>query len=228
MRHLSLMMLCAGLLTLALTHAAVAQQTCDQPDEEGCVGIDILNLKFDPTHPVMTGLDQPYTSDDEHRRRILEVGLSLWKAVKAGAAFEAAPQTYTVCMWNVGTLSVSYMSEWRLPSGARNDIGVQRHVVTEVDPRTEECEVVFDPSWDLGQAQRAFEVTVVGPGSGLQIPWETIGARTYILICAENSNGIYPNRQNGAEEGHWLTPEYLNSSVVHGAVSILVPFLSRE
>ena len=195
--------------------------SCVQTEQEGCIELDLLNIAWDPDNPGLKGLDRPPANQTERAHRVTQLGRKLYDGWKADSFKAADPQTYTVYIWDPAKyVSVSLMNQYR-PIG-KDGANVTRHPVEEVS--TDSFQAAFDPSNDLGKPDRAFRVTATSGVVAFQVPWEFIGTRTYVLICGSDRN-IYPNRQT-ANEGQWITPEYLNYMRGNGAEYALIPFVS--
>lgn len=214
----------SGCSTVSLAPSATTASshiTCERTEQVGCLELDVLNVEWNAQHSLMQGRDRPFASQEERYKVVTTLGPDLYKAYKAGAVKASKDRTFTIYMWNVGKVPTSHMASYRLDGQTLTKVGVAE-VTGKQGP-------VFDPITDLGAPDRVFQVEAKGQkpiGAALQIPWSMVTSRTYILICAGDNLGVYPNRIS-ANEGHWLTPEYLASARKLGWEYMVIPFLSK-
>ncbi len=211
-----------GTVPLAPTASTVdSHMKCERTEQVGCLELDVLNVQFDAGNPLMAARDRPFTSQEERYKVVTTLGPDLYKGYKAGTVKASKDRTFTIYMWNVGKVPTSHMASYRLNGQTLTKLSVAE-VAGKQGP-------VFDPLTGLGSPDRVFQVEAKGQkpiGAALQIPWSMVGERTYILICTGDASGVYPNRVT-ANEGHWLTPEYLASMRKRGWEYVLLPFLSK-
>lgn len=212
---------CASPVVSGPVHVA-----CTTPRQKGCIQIDVLNARWDGSNPIMVGLDQPYHDDVERRRRVKSIGPDVWEGYKAGTVQAAGSRIFLVYMWNMDTsVSASHMAAYR-----RNGSSPQGLVKVPVENTWRYSVPQFDPVSNLGRPTTVFRVHADGKdsiGVAFQFPWSAVTEKTYILVCTEDRASVYPNRIT-ADEGLWITPEYLNAAKERGWVYIIIPFLSKR
>lgn len=215
------------LLSLFVATNAFANEVamkCEKTEQKGCLEIDILNAKWDETHPAMKDLDSPVASQDERYRRVTTLGGVVWKEFKAGKVRASGPRTFLVYMWNIDTkVSADHMSAYKQVGPTPS--GLSKVALVDVTGKAPNPKV--DPVSNLGLPAMVVQVKADDIGAALQFPWGMVTATTYILVCAEDRLSVYPNRIT-ATEGLGLTPEYLNAAKGKAWNYMLVPFLSKD
>jgi hypothetical protein len=62
--------------------------------------------------------------------------------------------------------------------------------------------------------------------ASIQLPTHFFGPKTYVLVCAVDQKGVYPNRAEN--KGMWITPEQLALAKEKRAKGVMVLFLSED
>lgn len=175
-----------GLLFFGWTDGALAIQPCVESEQEGCVEIDILAVRYDPKNELLVGLvSNAYDSAD--------VASKVYEGVKRGTiALAEEGVGISLYFWGVDLqVPVSSMASYE-SNGERGSV-----VVAKIPENGDE---VFP---DLGAPQAAYNLKVQKGKGAFQIPWAYISDETYALLCTPDSGSLYPS--SGNFEGGWIS-----------------------
>lgn len=173
---------------------------CDTQQQKGCLEIRVGNYKYDATNPLMVGLDRPPASQEERQRRVQFLAPLLWKEYQEGKVTPASGRTVLVMFWNVQSVSVANMSAYRI-SVADNQY---RHTVAKVQVNNVTGKVAT-PVADTAIAKFGHPSLVVrlavDLAGSIQVPYSMFTGETYMMVCTEDGQTVYPLKVGGANQG---------------------------
>lgn len=198
---------------LQATYAA----ECTRPKQDGCWELVALNVAWEESNPLLRGLDKSSVNGDERLDRAEHLGKKLWRAQHEGAVHAAGPASFLVFIWNGG--EVVSPTGFRV-TGSRT---IESYTAENVTGKVTATEM---KGYDKPTA--VYRVKTDGVSASILLPRNTLNDKTFIIICREGKNGVYPNTTN-LHQGHAIAPETLNwypSQGVDG-MRTLVPFISK-
>lgn len=187
----------------------ITQGTCNRPGQAECWDLAILAVEHSQSS-LFQGLDKPAANNDERSVRQSDLGPAVWRGLKDGSITSAGPQKYIVMMWNVGEgtpmgTRINNCDEQDRQKGCRHHV-TKPISIQEVSGMLKPLN--FDPSAGVSnQPDRAYRIESGGFSPiavSLIFPRSMITSETYILICSEGGNPIYPSKQRN--EGLWGGP----------------------
>lgn len=211
-------MLVGFVLAIAFASTAFAQQ-CAKPEAPGCWELVVLNAQWDPSNPLMKGLDQRATAGLDRQERAQFLGPKIWHAQHAGTVKQAGPRSFIVMMWNTNSAVTDAQVTGYKMNAAKTQANrtVPENVTGKIVP----------PKSDLGAPERVYRIHSDGISTSLQFPWELVTPKTVIIVCSEDRFGVYPNKVT-LNQGHLINSESLAWLRNKGSTRGLMPFLSTQ
>lgn len=215
--------LLVGLVLTFIAGTAFAEPPCPKIEHPGCWELVALNVQWDPSNPLMKGLDdrpdhgrQTEQAGLERQQRAQFLGPQIWHAQHAGKVQAGPDGNYLVFIYKGNTnIPDQHVTGFKMnrERTASNRI-VPENVTGKVKSAT-----------GLGEPTKVYRIRAEGISVSIQFPWEMIGPETSIIICREDRLGIYPNKVT-LNQGHLISPESFKFLRAKGSVRGLMPFLS--
>ena len=183
---------------------------CEHQLQDKCWELRVLNVKSNPNSAGQAGLDKPYTSEVERKRRVQGLAPEMWKGFVEGKEQASQPRSFLIAIFGGNPVSVANMASYRV-NGANNTF---RHSVTKVKVEDVTGKVDLKMSdaakAKYGQPTGVYRIRTEGDvsiGASLQFPWSVVTEKTNILICSEDKLTVYPSAETN--QGLWWTSDYL-------------------
>ncbi|MFZ2252886.1 MAG: hypothetical protein WAW13_01780 [Minisyncoccia bacterium] len=214
-----------GLVLTIMAASGFAQQ-CAKPNVKECWELVALNVQWDSSNPIMTGLDerpdhakQTEQAGLERQQRMRDLGPQLWHAQHAGAVKQAKARSFIVMFWNSNpAITDAQVTGFKMNS--------EKTSVNRIVPENVTGKIVA-PKGMGSEPDRVYRIYADGISTSLQFPWALITAQTKIIVCAEDKEGIYPNKVT-LNQGHFIGSKTLGSLKEDGSTRGLMPFLSKS
>lgn len=204
---------------------------CERSEQPGCLSIDMMNVEYDPEHPLMATITEDYWKkfEDEELRRYLalKLGPLLFQCYKDKECNPAAGVTeFRIYFWNPLGGSAENFSAYEVPGPTGDPKTMQRIAFEEFTPDFR-ARFVYEEE-DLGQPDRSFRLETSTVGGELNVDWSMMGPETWVLICSSNvqrgrESVVYPPVAEGYEQGLWLSPTYLAEIKLRGWGHFVAP-----
>ena len=213
---------CGTLKDMATKISMSHSEECTKPIQAGCLDLRALNLKFDPSHKDMKGLEQQANlADKEIARRIEQLGPNAVVAYKNGEIKAFSGDSYVFYFWNINkSIPTSKMRSWQ---------GVNAVTEGKVEDVTETAtQPVIDPVSGLGKPDRIYRVMTATEGDtagvSFQAPWAFYTKDSVVMVRSVHTS-VYP----GSKRGLWITSVYLNDTMrAKNWKYAVLPFLHAE
>ncbi len=205
------------LIVSAVSGYVQASETCARPGQEGCWELVALNVAWEESNPHLQGLDKSSASEGERLDRAEHLGKKLWHAQHNGSVHAAGPASFLVFIWNGG--------EGISPTGFRvtGSRTIESYTAENVTDKVTATEMK-----GYGKPSAVYRVKTDGVSASLLLPRSVLNNKTFIVICREGKNGVYPNTTT-LHQGHAISPETLAWYASQGMDGrrTLVPFVSK-
>jgi hypothetical protein len=203
---------------------------CREQGQKDCLELRVLNIEWDPSHPMLAGLDRLPKNDVERQDRMQNLGPRSWKEVIDGTLKPAQSREFEVYLYGLKNADVAKLQAYRVNLDKTKEFG---HTVTMVSF----SRVVggtypqFDPAYNVGQPDLVIRIKASGPeavAASLQVPKAMIGENTHWLLCAISGNTVYPMKMGKVKQGHWYVPVHFAWYSRRGTTRILDSFFSND
>lgn len=203
--------------TISAKHSGVTMKSIPKattPRQEGYLQLEVHNVKYDAKHPVLRGVADAYTTQEERLRRVREFPLQVVKGLQDGSIKAAGPHTYIVCLWGTDTSVPSASTGGWLQNGTK----MSAISADDLVGRSNACDDNSLGGKPLGPPDRIFRVRAEGADArmvAVQVPWTMLTADTSIMVCSAEKPTMYP----GGTKGLSVSPRYLNNTMRGKAAS---------
>jgi hypothetical protein len=201
----------------SVAHAAVCN---NNPRDEACWTLMIMNVQHDSSNPLMAELGREPTNEVRHSR-INNLGPSLMAAYQKGKGVKAAgKRDFLVYVWGKNpTAAMAYKVVGR---------GTQPVTSSFEEVTGKVKNPVFKSGSDLGAPAKVYRVTANDIAMGLQFPWETLEGATILVRVDGDTNGVYPQNDGKVMKGLWVVPGQLKIFRENKVTGSLMPFVSSR
>lgn len=186
--------------TSSPAYTATSHVDCEQSLQRGCWGHRTLMFQWDPTHPLMKGLDSHPATPEDRQRRAQDLAPALWKAYMEGSVKAASPKVVYYLFWNVNDVPVGNMAAFRVNGKADAQF---KHVLTRTTIEEVTTGRYMSSVSSLGRPHKVYRVRTEGPdavGAELVFPQSMIvKGKTHMLKCVEGevTKQKYPPSSDG-------------------------------
>lgn len=215
-----------GFVLTVMMVGAFAQTICNAPagskgpEVKGCWELMLLNVLWEPSNPIMKGLDGRAVDGLDRQQRMRDLGPQLWHAQHAGKVEQAGDNYFYVMMYATNPAITDGQVTGFMMNKAKTQVvrTVPENVTGKIEP----------PKSELGLPDRVYRIKAEGISTSLHFPRElVVRGKTAIIVCLVGRHGVYPNKIT-LNQGHFVGPKTLASLWDDGSTRGLMPFISTQ